>query len=167
MAVVASPCLALCKAVLAECKGGGGRDIILLCCTTCKCAVLFSAGAAKVHLRCVASPVYSAVERSCTGEIAVGSSVQGLVWMMRMYTVGVCADYRWVYDNASPCAVDVVAAALAPQQQRAVGDSMLPACSSASRLVRATAPAPLQSANRCADTVSGWVALWGLRCWPG
>ena len=44
--------------------------------------------------------------------------LQGLVWMMRMYSEGVCADYRWTYDCSSPRPAELVAAALAPQEQQ-------------------------------------------------
>ena len=44
--------------------------------------------------------------------------LQGLVWMMRMYSEGVCRDYRWIYDCSGPRPANLVAAALAPQEQQ-------------------------------------------------
>ena len=35
--------------------------------------------------------------------------LQGLDWLLRMYTVGACPDYRWTYDACSPSATQLVA----------------------------------------------------------
>lgn len=36
--------------------------------------------------------------------------MQGLDWLLHMYTVGSCPDYRWTYDACSPTAAQMVAA---------------------------------------------------------
>ena len=52
-----------------------------------------------------------------------------------MYSEGVCADYRWIYDCSGPRPAGLVAAALAPQEQQlevrqvlVVGGSVLLVC---------------------------------------
>ncbi|CAL5224335.1 g7007 [Coccomyxa viridis] len=35
--------------------------------------------------------------------------MEGLDWLLRMYTVGACPDYRWTYDACSPSATQLVA----------------------------------------------------------
>ena len=36
-------------------------------------------------------------------------TLQGLDWLLHMYTVGSCPDYRWTYDACSPTASQLVA----------------------------------------------------------
>ena len=35
--------------------------------------------------------------------------MQGLDWLLRMYTVGACPNYRWTYDACSPTSTQLVA----------------------------------------------------------
>ena len=45
-------------------------------------------------------------------------SMQGLLWLLRMYTDANCADYRWVYDCAGPSPRQLVTAVNQLETQR-------------------------------------------------
>ena len=58
--------------------------------------------------------------RDCSSRVcqaATSLDMQGLDWILRMYSEGTCPDYRWTYDAYGPSAGQLAAELSSKQQE--------------------------------------------------